>query len=162
MMPTPLPVGLHDPVERLRRVIETTEERKASKLTLVPEVFEKVCEWTSASLFFSFARMGAGMRTFNMVVTNVPGPQFPVYLLGAKQLEVYPAVPLFQKQALAMGIFSYDGTIFWGFNSDWELLPDLHELVEAVDGEIEALRKAAGAPPSKSESTSGRRASTTD
>ena len=149
MMPTPLPVSLRDPVERLRRVIETTEERKASKLTLVPEVLERVCEWTSSSLFFSFARMGSGMRTFNMVVTNVPGPQHPVYLHGARQLEVYPAVPLFPNQALALGIFSYDGMIFWGFNSDWELLPDLHDLVEAVDEEIEVLRKAAGAPSSE-------------
>jgi WS/DGAT/MGAT family acyltransferase len=148
MMPTPLPVEVRDPVERLHRVVETTQELKASKLARVTEAFERVCEWTSASLFFTFARLGAGLRIFNMVVTNVPGPQYPVYLLGARQLEVYSAVPLFPKQALSIGIFSYDGTICWGFNSDWELLPDLHDLVELVDCEIETLRKAAAAAPS--------------
>ncbi len=146
MMPTPLPVAERDPVKRLRRIAETTKERKASKLTLVPEALERLGEWTSPSLFFQFARMGSGMRTFNMVVTNVPGPQNPIYLLDALQLEVYPAVPLFPRQALALGIFSYDGSLFWGFNSDWELLPDLHDLAEAVDEEIEVLRKAVEVP----------------
>jgi WS/DGAT/MGAT family acyltransferase len=147
MMPTPLPLAERDPAERLRQVVETTRERKASNIALVPDALERVCEWTSASLFFAFARMGSSMRTFNVVVTNVPGPQSPLYLLGAHQREVYPAVPLFQNQALAIGIFSYEGVLYWGFNADWELLPDLHDFAEAIDEEVEALRKAAGAAP---------------
>ncbi|MBW2423603.1 MAG: wax ester/triacylglycerol synthase family O-acyltransferase [Deltaproteobacteria bacterium] len=145
MMPTPLPIAERDPAERLRQVIETTRERKASKIALVPDALERFCEWTSASLFFAFARLGSSMRTFNMVVTNVPGPQSPLYLLGARQAQVYPAVPLFQNQALGIAIFSYDGVLYWGFNADWERLPDLHDFAEAIDEEVEALRKAAGA-----------------
>jgi hypothetical protein len=82
-----------------------------------------------------------------MVVTNVPGPQFPVYLLGAKMLETYPLVPLFSNQALGIALFSYDGGLFWGFNSDWDALPDLHEIVEALEQEFASLAKAAEIVP---------------
>jgi hypothetical protein len=64
-----------------------------------------------------------------------------VYLLGARMLEVYPLVPLFTGQGLGIALFSYEGSLFWGFNADWDALPDLHELVLAVQGEFETLRK---------------------
>ena len=76
-------------------------------------------------------------------MTNVPGPQFPVYVLGARMLAVLSARPALQNQALGVALFSYDGRLHWGFNADWDALPDLHDLVEAVGREFEALRAAA-------------------
>ena len=80
-----------------------------------------------------------------MVVTNVPGPPVPIYLLGARMEEIYPLVPLFSGQGLGVALFSYDGTLSWGFNADWDALPDLHDFVEGVELEFSRLRKAADA-----------------
>ena len=80
-----------------------------------------------------------------MTITNVPGPSFEAYLLGAPLREVYPLVPLYRGQALGIALFSYHGGLYWGLNADWDALPDLHDLVEMVGEEFEALRKAAGA-----------------
>jgi hypothetical protein len=59
---------------------------------------------------------------------------------------IHPLVPLAFNQALGIALFSYDGAVYWGFNADWDALPDLHDLVEYVDQEFEALSKTAGAP----------------
>ena len=75
-----------------------------------------------------------------MVVTNVPGPPFPV-TSSAPDARVYPLVPLVQNQALGVALFSYDGGLYWGFNADWEALPDLHVFVEGLEEEFELLRK---------------------
>jgi hypothetical protein len=88
-----------------------------------------------------FAKLATWQRPFNVVVTNVPGPGRPVYLLGARMLEIVPLVPLAWNQALGIALFSYDGRLYWGLNADWEALPDLHDLVLALDLEFERLRK---------------------
>jgi hypothetical protein len=92
-----------------------------------------------------FARLAALARSFNLVVTNVPGPQVPLRMLGAKLEAVYPLVPLFSNQNLGIALFSYDGGLYWGFNADWDAVPDLHELVDLLHQELEILRKQ-GAP----------------
>ncbi len=79
------------------------------------------------------------------MVTNVPGIRMPLYLLGARQLETYPVVPLISNQALGIALLSYDDGLFWGFNADWDVVPDLHELVEHVDVAFEELRDASRA-----------------
>ena len=66
----------------------------------------------------------------------------PLYLLGARMLEAYPLVPLFMGQALGIALFSNAGKLFWGFNADWDALPDLHELVGAVEAAFAELRQA--------------------
>jgi hypothetical protein len=76
-----------------------------------------------------------------MVVTNVPGPRVPIFLAGARMLASYPLVPLFMNQALGVALFSYDDGLHWGFNADWDSVPDLHEFVLSVNSEFEALRK---------------------
>jgi hypothetical protein len=80
-----------------------------------------------------------------MVVTNVPGPQIPLYLLGAKMLEWQPCVPLAGDLGLGIALLSYNGRIFWGFNADWEAVPDLHDFVNAIEESFEELREAAHA-----------------
>jgi WS/DGAT/MGAT family acyltransferase len=136
-----LPVDEPDPRKRLTRVTEETKQLKDSGAAEGTEVIEELSDWTTTSLLTTFSRLAASRRSYNMVVTNVPGPQFPVYLNGARLQESYPLVPLFSNQALGIALFSYDGGLFWGFNADWDAVPDLHEFVAAVEREFEALRK---------------------
>jgi hypothetical protein len=80
---------------------------------------------------------------FNMVVTNVPGPQFPMYMLGAKLLETFPHVPLVDNLGLGIALLSYDGKLCWGFNADYDLLPDLAAYVKATREAFEELQELA-------------------
>jgi diacylglycerol O-acyltransferase len=139
-----LPLAERDPRQRLRRVIEETQKLKESKQVRGAELIEEISDWTFDSLFVQYARLAAATLSYNMVVTNVPGPPFPVYLHGARMLETYPLVPLFVNQALGIALFSYDGALYWGFNADWDALPDLHDLVEALEAEFGDLQRAAG------------------
>jgi hypothetical protein len=84
-----------------------------------------------------------------MIVTNVPGPQFPLYQLGARLLELYPLVPLLENTGLGVALFSYDGRLCWGFNADYDLLPDLRIFVRATDASFRELCEAAGVRPSE-------------
>jgi hypothetical protein len=136
-----LPVDAPDARERLARVIEKTSRLKESGQAEGTEVFEEISDWTTTGLLTSLSRLAASRRAYNMIVTNVPGPQFPIFLNGARMLESYPLVPLFENQALGIALFSYDGWLHWGFNADWEALPDLHEFVLAIEREFETLRK---------------------
>ncbi len=69
---------------------------------------------------------------FNLVVTNVPGPQFPLYMNGARLVAAYPSVPLFENQGLGVALFSYDGTVYWGFLADPTVVPELDEFVYSI------------------------------
>jgi WS/DGAT/MGAT family acyltransferase len=138
-----LPLAERDPRQRLRRVTAETQKLKESKQVRGAELIEQISDWTFDSLFALYARLAAEALSYNMVVTNVPGPQFPVYLLGARMLETYPLVPLSANQALGIALFSYDGGLYWGLNADWDALPDLHDVVEALEAELAELEKAA-------------------
>jgi hypothetical protein len=92
-------------------------------------------------------RVATRAVTFNVVVTNVPGPSMPLYLLGARMTEVYPMVPLFQNHGLGVALFSYAGGLYWGFNADWDLVPDLHDFVAAVGASFRELQEAASKAP---------------
>ena len=74
------------------------------------------------------------LRAYNLIITNVPGPPVPLYMLGAPMQAIYPMVPLMQNQNLGIALFSYAGQIHWGFNADWESFPDVHEFVEDLRG----------------------------
>ena len=141
----PLPLGEPDPGRRLARVIEAMGEIKASRQANGMEIMEEISEWGLTRLFSQFARLTAISRPFNVVITNVPGPQIEAYLLGSPLREAYPLVPLFRNQALGIALFSYPGKLFWGLNADWDALPDLHVLVEALASDFQELRKAAAA-----------------
>jgi WS/DGAT/MGAT family acyltransferase len=138
-MMAPLPIAERNPERRLRQTIETMQQLKHSKQHRGGELLGEVSDRVSTGLFAQIARLGARTQPYNLVVTNVPGPQFPVYLLGALLREVYPLVPLFKNQALGIALFSYDGGLYWGFNADWDALPDLHDVVGFVAAECHAL-----------------------
>jgi hypothetical protein len=82
-----------------------------------------------------------------MIVTNVPGPQTPYYLLGARSLGTYPMVPLLEHTGLGVALMSYDGKLCWGFNADYELIPDLAAFRHAIEESFDQLSRAAGIHP---------------
>ena len=140
-----LPIGERDPARRIEAVREVTADLKRSKQALGAEALTSVSEWTAPTLAALAARLAFANRLSNLVVTNVPGPQIPLYLLGARMLESYPMVPLFVSQGLGIALFSYAGGLYWGFNADWDLFPDLHDFVVAVDASFRELCEAADA-----------------
>ncbi len=145
MMVVRLPLDEPDPLIRLQRTVEETQRAKQSKQAAGMQSLEAFSDSTFSSVMVEFARLTALSRPYNMVVTNVPGPPRAVYIDGCRMESCYPLVPLFANQALGVALFSYDGRLYWGFNADWDALPDLHELVEAVRREI-AIMTELGAP----------------
>ncbi|MCP5057929.1 MAG: wax ester/triacylglycerol synthase family O-acyltransferase [bacterium] len=138
-----LPVDERNPRKRLERTTSTMRGLKRSRLVDGAEMLEELSDRTFTSLIIEFVRLAANQRTYNVVVTNVPGPPRPVYLLESRMTEIYPVVPLFTNQGLGIALFSYDGRLCWGFQSDWEALPDLNDFVLAVGEEFARLREAA-------------------
>jgi len=142
-MIAPLPLAEKNPRRRLQQVSRTTEELKRSHQIEATELLEQVGDWTATALLTQLVRLTAARRPFNMVVTNVPGPPVPLYLLGARMLASFPMVPLYSNQALGIALFSYADGLYWGISSDWDALPDVHEFVEALGHSFEELRSAA-------------------
>jgi len=136
-----LPIDEPDARRRLERVSETTAHLKQSQAARGTEILTEALEWTGATLLGLAMRLASRASPFNLVVTNVPGPPTPLYLLGTRMLEAYPLVPLFTGQALGIALFSNAGKLFWGFNADWDSLPDLHDVVSAVDASFAELRQ---------------------
>jgi WS/DGAT/MGAT family acyltransferase len=140
----PLPIGEPDPKRRLELVRETTERLKRTKQALGAETLTQVTEWTGPTLLALGARLMTWGTPFNLVVTNVPGPRAPLFLLGARMLEAHPMVPLLGNLSLGIALFSYCGTLSWGLSADWDLVPDLHDFVRAIERSFRELRRAAG------------------
>jgi WS/DGAT/MGAT family acyltransferase len=138
----PLPVNESDPVKRLEQVTQTTTELKASHQVEGVEWIEVFADAVAPGMMGAITKLAGRSHPYNVVVTNVPGSPQPAYLLGSKMVATYPLVPLFGDQAVGIALISYAGSLYWGFNSDWESLSDLHDLVEAVQIEFEALGKA--------------------
>ena len=139
-----LPVGERDPLRRFERVREATRELKESKAALAADTLSQVTEWTGSTLLSLGTRLVNVSVPFNMVVTNVPGPRHALHLLGSRMLEVHPIVPLMGNLASGIALMSYRDTLSWGFTADWDLVPDLHELVLAVEHAFGRLCEAAG------------------
>ena len=152
----PIPVHLVDPAARLDAVRVTLAGLKESRQALGGEMLTAISEWTVPNLLVQAVRLAALTRPYNLVVTNVPGPQIPLYLQGATMRTAYPVVPLFERFALVVGLFSYNGGLFWGVNADWEQLPDLHDFVVALDEAFGELQQAAGTAPGSTPASEGR------
>lgn len=143
MIMVELPVGERDAATRLRRVIETTQKLKHSKQALGVSWLEGLADKIGGRFFTELSRRATRNRPFNVVVTNVPGPRVPLYFLGSELRAIYPMMPLFPNQALSIAVLSYNGQVFWGYNSDWDALPDVHNLVEGVGEQFRELHGAA-------------------
>jgi WS/DGAT/MGAT family acyltransferase len=142
----PLPLAQADPVRRLAAIRATTRRLKESNQALGADLLSAVTEWTGTTLLSLGTRLQTVGRTHNLIVTNVPGPQLPLYLLGAPLHEAYPIGPLFPQQALIVALFSYAGRLCWGLNADASLVPDLADLRRDLEASFQDLALAAGPP----------------
>jgi WS/DGAT/MGAT family acyltransferase len=138
----PLPIAETDPRRRMRAVRAVTADLKQSRQAMGAEVLARVSEWTVPTLLSLAMRLAARARSFNLTVTNVPGPQLPLYMLGSRMSAAYPLGPLFLDQALNIALFSYNDRLHWGFNADWDVLPDLRDLVAAIRASFDGLLQA--------------------
>ncbi|MGE3254264.1 WS/DGAT/MGAT family O-acyltransferase [Pseudonocardia sp.] len=136
-----LPVGEPSPVVRLHHVTHAMREHTASHPSVGAGTLVRIGGFAPPTLHALGARAASGMssRIFNVMVTNVPGPQFPLYAAGARMLEMFPVVPLAKGQALAIGLTSYDGGVYYGFNADRDAMPDVDVLAGLVDESLDEL-----------------------
>ena len=145
-MYAPLPVHVADPMERFEIVHEAMKGLKESGQAVGAELITQLAGFAPPTVLSQASRLQSAQRVFNVVVTNVPGPQFPLFMLGRRLLRIYPQVPLVNNTALGIAIMSYDGTINFGLLSDYDALPDLDDLAAALRGAIDELAAAAGVP----------------
>lgn len=133
-----LPIGESDPLRWIEQIHEATEQLKQSRQATAIDMLETIHEWLS----FDIQALSKG--TQNMFVTNLPGPQFPLYMMGARLRALYVYAPLIENLGLVVGVISYDGGVFWGFNADYDRVPDLAEFVAMVRSSLRRLADAAG------------------
>ena len=138
----PLPVAEPSPTERLRKVRESMKGVKESGQAVGASAIVRFGDFAPPTLIAQAARLQAVTRFFNIVVTNVPGPQFPLYLLGRKMRACYPQVPLAAQQTVGIALLSYDGNIGVGLLGDGERTRDLPELALAMRGALDELLNA--------------------
>jgi diacylglycerol O-acyltransferase / wax synthase len=142
----PLPVGVSDPLARLRLVAEAMTSVKRSGQAVGAQALTELAGFASPTLVAQAARLQTRQRLFNLVVTNVPGPQQPLYLLGRRMHAVYPLVPLAANTALGIAVLSYDGRLNFGLNADYDALADLEllaaDLAAAITEIVHSLSSA--------------------
>jgi diacylglycerol O-acyltransferase len=138
-----LPVDEASPRDRMHQVVEDTSELKrhshqAEGAQLVEDIADVVTQKVLSGVF----KLAMNVKVFDMIVTNVKGPSFPLYLLDARLRSVYPMVPLMPKQNLGIALFSYDERIHWGFNADWECFPAVDDFVKDLEASFAELTRA--------------------
>jgi WS/DGAT/MGAT family acyltransferase len=143
----PLPVGVQAPAEALRAVASAMEDLKQSGQAVGAQVLTNLAGFAPPTILSQAARLQARQQFFNLVVTNVPGPQFPLYLLGRELTGLYPVVPLAARQALGIAVMSYNGHLGFGLLGDYDALPDLDAIADDLKWAIASLYRAAGLAP---------------
>ncbi len=141
----PLPVYVGDPVRRLGIVRQAMNGLKQSRQALGAEVISRFNDFAPPTLLAQAARINFSTRLFNLIVTNVPGPQMPLYVLGRELQDVFPVAFLPENHALAIAIMSYNGQINFGLLADYDAVADVDELAAGIEralGELGAEAKA--------------------
>jgi WS/DGAT/MGAT family acyltransferase len=137
----PLPIAEKDPLTRLGKIREETAQLKRSDAAAGLDTLLSLADWLPPRVLARAIGLASGPA--NMIVTNVHGPSFPLYIAGAKLLGMYPVVPLLPRTGLGVALFSYDGRLCWGFAADQDLVPDVPAFVRAIGAAFEELRTAA-------------------
>jgi WS/DGAT/MGAT family acyltransferase len=135
----PLPVSEADPVKRLHFVTSKMRDLKDSGQAVGAQLLTSLGEYAPPTILSQAARLVARQRAYNLVVTNVPGPQFPLYSLGREMKEVYPVVPLSGNTTIGIALLSYNGTVGFGILGDFDAAPDLAVLAEGIEKSIAEL-----------------------
>jgi diacylglycerol O-acyltransferase len=146
-MMAPLPVWSEDPVERLHLVTEIMGDLKGSGQAVGAEILTRIADFAPTTIASQAARLQPAQRFFNLVVTNVPGPQFPLYVLGRKMEAIFPLVPLARRQALCVGIMSYNGQVNFGLIGDYDAMSELDSFALDLEGAVAEI--VGSAPASK-------------
>jgi WS/DGAT/MGAT family acyltransferase len=140
-----LPVGEPNPVVRLHQVSYAMKAHKEAGQSVGADAIITLSGYAPPTIHAAAARVASGMtrRLFNLVVTNVPGPQFPLYAAGARMLEMYPVVPLAKGQGVCVGLTSYDGGVYYGLNADRDAMPDVDVLAMCIEQSLAELVEGA-------------------
>lgn len=149
-MMAPLPVWCEDPVERVHILTEQMGDLKSSGQAVGAELLTKLTDFAPSTIASQAARLQPAQRFFNLVVTNVPGPQFPLYVLGRKMESIFPMVPLARRQALCVGIMSYNGQVNFGLIGDYDAMADLESFGLDLEAATDETIATAGSKPKKS------------
>ena len=139
----PLPVYVADPVRRLQAVRESMQGVKSSKQALGAEVISRFNDFAPPTLLAQASRINFSTRLFNLIVTNVPGPQIPLYVLGRELEDIFPVAFLPENHALAIAIMSYNGGIDFGLLADYDAMEDVAEIAEGITAAIAELEEEA-------------------
>jgi diacylglycerol O-acyltransferase len=145
VMRGPLPVYIGDPAARLRFIREAMDGLKESKQAVGAATLAAVNNLAPPTILAQASRLNFSTRLFNLIVTNIPGPQFPLYVLGRKLDDLFPVAFLPDHHALAIAIMSYDGGLDYGLLGDYDGLPDIDVIAEGIDRALAELLAAAGA-----------------
>jgi diacylglycerol O-acyltransferase / wax synthase len=144
-MAAPLPVYEEEPALRLSIVKEAMKDVKSSKQAVGAEMVMSLSGFAPPTILGQAARLQASQRFVNLLVTNVPGPQFPLYSNGHKLVDLFPMAPLAANQALNVAVMSYNGQLGFGLLADYDAMPDLGFFAESVEKSITELAQAAEA-----------------
>jgi diacylglycerol O-acyltransferase len=145
VMRAPLPVYIDDPVRRLETVTRAMQGLKQSKQALGAEVISRFNDFAPPTLLAQAARINFSTRLFNLTVTNVPGPQVPLYVLGRELEDVFPVGFLPPNQALFVAIMSYNGGVNFGLLADYDAMDDVDVVAQGIEAAIAELVAAAEA-----------------
>ena len=145
IMMAPLPVGVRQPVERLSVVRRAMQNLKSSRQAEGAQVLTSIENALPPAVLARASRLGFSSRMYNLLVTNVPGPQVPIYLLGRQMTDLVPLAFLAPEHTLAIAIISYHGAVTYGLLGDADAVPDLPDLAGHLRDSLAELVGAAGA-----------------
>lgn len=134
-----LPIYEPDPLERLHVISESMRDLKSSGQAVGAQVLTSLGEFAPPTIVAQASRLVARQRAFNLVITNVPGPQIPLFTLGHEMLEVYPVLPLSGNTTLGVALLSYNGSVGFGLLGDYETTEDIGELAEGIEKSVVEL-----------------------
>ncbi|MDQ3878876.1 MAG: wax ester/triacylglycerol synthase family O-acyltransferase [Actinomycetota bacterium] len=140
----PLPVHEEDPVKRLEFVSEKMKDLKGGGQAVGAQILTSLGEYAPPTILSQAARLVARQRAYNLVITNVPGPQIPLYSMGNEMELVYPILPLSDNTTIGIALLSYNGKIGFGLLGDFDAAPDLGVLAEGIEKSIAELLALAG------------------
>jgi diacylglycerol O-acyltransferase / wax synthase len=142
-----LPVGCADPAQCLARISAQMRVVKASGQAVGAQALTELSGFAPPTLLHEASRLVTRQRLVNLVVTNVPGPQFPLYLDGRELTDIFPMVPLGSNLNLGIAIVSYNGTLNFGLVGDFTVMHDLKDLADDVRAALQQLIATAAVGP---------------
>ena len=140
-----LPVGEPDPAQRLAQIEYALAAHTRSTRAVAADALVAISGFAPPTLHALGARAASGItrRTFALMITNVPGPQVPLYAAGARMTEMFPVMPLTPGHALCIGLTSYDGGVYYGLSGDRDAMPDIELLADFIEESLAELSGAA-------------------